>query len=684
MKFGKQIKRLADPADLNHYLAYDVLKKAINVVAPSAQQENEDVLGKSAQPAESRFYELLQHEMSKVNRFFQLQLRTLLDKFREVQRALHSMAQGGGSELLTHANRLLEEAADGLVELDQFKYLNFTGFRKIAKKFDKSTKSGVTLSSWFMPQLKRAFFVAHPLDGLLLSLSLGYAAVRRFQSGRRSELATGMRRPPKTMTFCLAPLGRMRSLCTLVKSFQLVLPPHQGHVASEGMSGEELSSELQKLLYALGTEGLHVPCRIATQMTAEYFDSPEDGFPFYQSHLQASAGEGCLGFRCRQTGERGEVVEVDGAGSSVGINAFTAVQLGSPDAFPLQGEPEMSSLERLRVSAEATLKKSEAKEYVTTLGDGGCRELASFASQVAGACSSYRLETVATIGASRLLLRGDTDATSKVCIAMDEEVQFARAPGGQVSDAMDFAYCMLEVSGENLSDAKWLEELRGDAALREAPGFNVGVQAIAALHKDLVPSLPHWYDVEDSFAKPEEFGLALQRRADEWQAQEAREEARHLSSAHEGPPMVQPVPTMTEAKEAEAILQPKDLLASERTMLEWMHTVFALAVIAIGLWRYSLTGNLPKGKALAESDGIRKEFFNTSSSSRMLLGIYSLFLVFVAVCFGWYAVLSHLQRIKALTKNDQKERIFNRRTGPTLFAGCMALALVAHLALQLA
>ena len=34
MKFGKQIKRLADPADLNHYLAYDVLKKAIHVAAP--------------------------------------------------------------------------------------------------------------------------------------------------------------------------------------------------------------------------------------------------------------------------------------------------------------------------------------------------------------------------------------------------------------------------------------------------------------------------------------------------------------------------------------------------------------------------------------------------------------------------------------------------------------------------
>ena len=28
----------------------------------------------------------------------------------------------------------------------------------------------------------------------------------------------------------------------------------------------------RKLLYALGTEGLHVPCRIATQMTAESWD----------------------------------------------------------------------------------------------------------------------------------------------------------------------------------------------------------------------------------------------------------------------------------------------------------------------------------------------------------------------------------------------------------------------------
>lgn len=322
---------------------------------------------------------------------------------------------------------------------------------------------------------------------------------------------------------------------------------------------------------------------------------------------------------------------------------------------------------------------------MTAFGEPGCHELATFASQVAGACASYRLESVATIGASRLLLRGDTVETRNVRMAMDEEVQLARAPGGQVSDAMDFPYCMLEVSGENLGAAKWLDELRGDAVLREAPGFNVGVQAVAALWKDDVPSLPHWYHVEDSFDKPEEFGPALQRRADEYQAQEAREEARQRTGSEriQALPVVEPqVPETSE--QAEMMLQPKDLLASERTMLEWMHTVFALAIIAIGLWRYSLTGELPRGKALPPSDGLRQQFFNSSSPSRMLLGIYSLFLVLVAICFGWYAVITHLQRIKALMKNEQKDRIFNRRTGPTIFAGCMALALAAHLGLQLA
>ena len=141
-----------------------------------------------------------------------------------------------------------------------------------------------------MPQLKREFFVAHPLDGPLLSLSLGYAAVRRFQSGaevraksvsRRSESAhSGTKDAAEddarssvalkvellltaaSRTFRLIPSGRMRSLCalavglqdlvlgTLVKSFQLVLPPQnvQGMPASGAMSGAPPLLELSEAL----------------------------------------------------------------------------------------------------------------------------------------------------------------------------------------------------------------------------------------------------------------------------------------------------------------------------------------------------------------------------------------------------------------------------------------------------
>lgn len=93
--------------------------------------------------------------------------------------------------------------------------------------------------------------------------------------------------------------------------------------------------------------------------------------------------------------------------------------------------------------------------------------------------------------------------------------------------------------------------------LRDVRGFNVGVQAVASLHKELLPALPPWYDVDD-LANEGEFGLPLQQLSDEKHAQAARK--KHLPAE---PVPVQPV-VEVEAQ-AEMMLQPKDLLASERT-----------------------------------------------------------------------------------------------------------------------
>jgi len=388
-----------------------------------------------------------------------------------------------------------------------------------------------------------------------------------------------------------------------------------------------------------------------------------------------------------------DIVEKDGTPSALGVNAFTPVQeIKSPEAFPLTEMTEGSEAGKLCAAAQAAQKSAQSGALSSTLGSQGCAELDTFCKQVLS--SGESLQRVATVGSSRWVLRGDTDSTQGVCIALDEDVQFSKGPGGPAAaaaiDAIDFPYCLMEVAGEGGSK-KWLEELQGDAALRCVPDFSVGAHAVAALNKDAVGQLPPWYESLERLetqAPPEGWGIVLQWRD---AMKETAEEAQAMSAAPVPsastqavtvpPPLVPAAAPAAVAVEAPSdeqefkCLEPKNLLASERTMLEWMHTVFALAMVGIGLWRFSMEGKMHK-------TGSVTGFVNTHTRASTALGVYSLFLVAVAVAFAWYAVLTHLNRLKALINGEITERIFNKRVGPVLFGLSVGLALVAHLAVQ--
>jgi len=309
------------------------------------------------------------------------------------------------------------------------------------------------------------------------------------------------------------------------------------------------------------------------------------------------------------------------------------------------------------------------------------------------------------------LLRGDTPATQGVSIALDEDVQLSRGPVGlavtAASDVIDFPYCLLEVASDRgeVSGA-WLEELRSHAALRGVPGFSIGAHAVAALHKEQVPELPHWYqhltNVESS-APPEAWGLMLEWRAAVREKKDApdagadgaaaaaalADEAARLKSPQvvsaptpagpkkkekEAPPKAPPKQTEQEAFENQEVA-PKNFLASERTMLEWMHTVIALAFLGIGLWRVSLESGNPRPVAFG--------LINAYSKTTIVLGCHSLLLVALAVGFAWYAVLKHAKRLRALFLNEHTEGIFNARGGPLIFAFAVGAALVIHVSVQI-
>lgn len=724
------MKQLADPRHLNHYIAYDVLKKAIHIVVAADQPDAQpatsvdiavvnETFGKLSaalstvcRPADSRFHELLQHELVKVNRFATLQFRTLLDSLREALRPLLGDGTSESSRLdvatLLAAERQLDDAAKALVALENYRRINFTGFRKIVKKFDKKSNSvghgGGNLSSWFMPQLVRESFVVTPLDILVVSLSWGYAALRQHRraagvsvdgtrvSSTASHVTFGPSvavKPHSTKTFWLVPSLRIQAICTLIKQFDLICPSFSAYAAAH---------QKWRFVQAVTSDGLgRVPCSLTAENSMVYFDSPD--FVAYNQRLRFGEGSGPLTFRCRRTIQNGddsagvgELVERDGAASALGPHAFTPVaQVQVPDAFPCSFMCSMSNdagIDRsdpsmLLEAAIAVSSRSQTQSYETESGsaqsfamltDEDAAELTKFANQFAEAVSSNPMSPVATVGSDRLFLRGSTDSTQGIRIALDSDVQFTQrflTPTlAEQSDVIDFPYCLLEVSSDNQEiSGSWLEELHSHAALRNVSGFSIGAHAVAVLHEDKVAELPDWYEHISSVGQSapiELLGIVQERRRAYSEASEAENVGTKLSQE---PVTAEKIPQHS----SELQIEPKNLLAVERTMLEWMHTVVALGFLAVGLWTASLHG-MPKQIAFG--------VINRGNTSSLLLGCFSLLLMAVAICFAWYAAFCHWRRATAMLQSHCTEHIFNSRLGPGVFVVVVGAALVAHAVLQ--
>lgn len=728
MKFGKNIKRLANPSHLAHYIAYDILKKAITVVVEGGQQQrDEDIreiqetFGQTSRsicrPPDSRFHDLLQHELTKVNRFAALALRTLLDKLKEALNTILKCPETEGPDreaLLNKAESWLETAVKELVSFEQFRRINFTGFRKIVKKFDKrwlqegGSENGA-LASWFVPTLMREFFVAAPLDAYLLGLSLGYAILRRLR--RRS--ATSLTAAPQsttTRTFWLGPGYRINALCTLLKRFELVTPgPHAGAALVPGAKAvgpestwEALVDRMRRLLKAMGSDGVAASrSRLAMETTMVYFDLDAD-FPTYKQRIEPGTRVHS-GFRCRRSScvtvagpgtGGGAVLEKDGAASALGAHALTPVaEILAPDAFPMEvghGEdPQGAKVLAAAQAAQGALGQAEAP--FAALGPGEEEELRQFLAEVEAFASTPAFLPMATVSCSRVLLKGDTQSTQGILMAIDEDIQFSHGPAAIATKSVDFPYCLLEVACES-ENSKWLEELHGLGIIRDVPGFGIGAQAVAALHKDRLPALPDWYEhlknqenemAPESLGLLNEFRVVMNEETEEGGGAVASSSAAAVRASAASRPaalppagsVIAPAPAAQAEDEEAKQLEPKNFLASERTMLEWVHTVLALAFLGVGLWRFSLQGTEQKQR-------LAFGLLNGQSNSSLALGLYSLTLVAISVIFVWFAVLSHLQRVNALAKAQHLEAVFNSRVVPSLFAAAVGLALVAHLGVQ--
>lgn len=170
MKFGRQLEEVSYPGYKQYYIAYKDLKKAIKHITGEVLHPDDSILLSNAGPItrtpESHFQELLDRELTKINNFSAVQFSALTEEVRELIYRLTHPSRSIETETKEAVASLHEEIA----AFDEYIRLNFTGFRKALKKFDKWNKSDS--SRWFLQRIVRSDFMLIPIDRLLFGLSI--------------------------------------------------------------------------------------------------------------------------------------------------------------------------------------------------------------------------------------------------------------------------------------------------------------------------------------------------------------------------------------------------------------------------------------------------------------------------------------------------------------------------------
>jgi uncharacterized membrane protein YidH (DUF202 family) len=191
MKFGKQLNESAHPAYRNYYIAYSDLKQAIKIItgeqalvdddeslAVSSPLISQTIRRRRGRTAEAQFQDLIDHELNKVNNFSTVQYLALEEEIRSVLRATPISPQS------------IESLQSSIIAFEEYIRLNYTGFRKAAKKFDKCNQSNS--SSWFMGRVARSGFMSVNIDKLVLGIDLLVLVARGVGSSVVPAIAAGL------------------------------------------------------------------------------------------------------------------------------------------------------------------------------------------------------------------------------------------------------------------------------------------------------------------------------------------------------------------------------------------------------------------------------------------------------------------------------------------------------------
>ncbi|KJP88764.1 hypothetical protein AK88_01645 [Plasmodium fragile] len=190
MKFSKKLQERAHPKYREHYIAYKELKKAIRLITGKDTSTftikevttnfggTRALSGTEYQSAESRFQSILNSELNKINNFTKQMIKEWYDDAHMCLQKLKKKKKKKNSLVdLSQVMNKLNELGKFLKFLESYRILNFTGFRKITKKFDKHNDKVVS-SSFYITVVIKSFFMSCDMNLLVCILSLCYKHYR--------------------------------------------------------------------------------------------------------------------------------------------------------------------------------------------------------------------------------------------------------------------------------------------------------------------------------------------------------------------------------------------------------------------------------------------------------------------------------------------------------------------------
>ncbi|KAK9918747.1 hypothetical protein WJX75_006519 [Coccomyxa subellipsoidea] len=193
VRFGEYLDQKQRSEWRPHYLDYKGLKDLIKEAQQEMEQQGTVAFSprttsltvtrpRGQKPADERFFEKLENEVTKINKFTQNQVSSLKKRLKALRDQVRDAKDFKNSSLTQEA----KEIGDEFLALEKYVNLNYLGFHKILKKHDKVLPHA-PCQQFYVAHLHHQPWVQGNYSDLLVQLSNIYSQLRGDVSGVKNE-----------------------------------------------------------------------------------------------------------------------------------------------------------------------------------------------------------------------------------------------------------------------------------------------------------------------------------------------------------------------------------------------------------------------------------------------------------------------------------------------------------------